>query len=290
MQAKLERPQLKIDPGLRRLVKSTLIEDDYCTDITTRDFIQNKKIGAVILAKGKGVLCGISIAQLVFDIIDRTIKFKAQFRDGDNISPGAHIVKITGRAETILKAERTALNFLSHLSGIATATYKFVQKASSRQIDILDTRKTLPGLRKLQKYAVTVGGGQNHRSSLSGFYLIKDNHLKLISLKQLKEKIEKIRKSSTKIIEVEVKTLSEFKNILPYAPDIIMLDNMHRSQIKEAIRLRGAINPHVKLELSGGIDLDNINRVLIPGIDRISLGALTHSAAAFDFSLEIKEF
>ena len=277
------------------LVRSSLKEDIGKRDITTGLFIPKDKMAkAVILAKEDCVVCGMEIAKIVFKATDNKIKFKSSAADGQHIKKGKVMARIQGKARSILIAERTALNFLSHLCGIATLTRRFVQAIKPYRVKIMDTRKTIPNLRALQKYAVRIGGGINHRFKLDEMVLIKDNHLKVIGdrlwvigFKKIKNKIPtKIKK------EVEVKTLQEFKQALKIRADIIMLDNMKLSDIKKAVMIRNCLSPNTyhptpKLEASGGITLKNIKKVAATGVDMISVGVLTHSAKSIDISLEV---
>jgi nicotinate-nucleotide pyrophosphorylase (carboxylating) len=251
-------------------------------------------VKAILLAKEDCVACGLGIAAEVFKVQDKNIRFKPLILDGQKIRKGRVIARIFGRAQSILTAERVALNFVSLLSGVATKTRVYVDKTKPYKVKILDTRKTIPGLRELERYAVRIGGGHNHRMRLDEMVLIKDNHLKVIGdrlwvigFKEIKKKI------SPKIqIEVEVKTLKEFKKVLKINPDIIMLDNMNINSIKKAIKIRNNLSPDTyhptpKLEASGGISLKNVKKIASCGVEMISIGALTHSFASVDISLEI---
>lgn len=280
------------------LVRSSLKEDIGKRDITTELLIpEERQAKAIILAKEDCVVCGMEITKLVFKTVNHRIQFHSCASDGQYIKKGKVIARIKGRARSILTAERTSLNFLSHLCGIATKTKKFVQTIKPYRVKIMDTRKTIPGLRELQKYAVRVGGGFNHRFKLDEMVLIKDNHLKIQS-RQRREKIQNsieriAQKISKKIkIEIEVKNLREFKEALKADPDIIMLDNMGIREIKKAVKIRNQLlaishKPLAKLEASGGITLKNIKKVAATGVDMISVGELTHSVKSIDMSLEI---
>ncbi|RKY35388.1 MAG: carboxylating nicotinate-nucleotide diphosphorylase, partial [Candidatus Omnitrophota bacterium] len=230
-----------------------------------------------------------------FKQLDKNIKITTRAKDGDYIAQKGIVCTISGNAQAILKGERTALNFLGRLSGIATTTHKFVKKVSAYKVKILDTRKTTPGLRTLEKYAVRMGGGYNHRFGLFDQVLIKDNHIKILKLGSKNCAISRVVKiakqafQNDKTVEVEIKNLKELKSALKVFPDIIMLDNMNYSQIKKAVRLRDDLNPQVKLEASGNINLKNINQFAMCGVDFISLGALTHSANNIDFSLIVQK-
>jgi nicotinate-nucleotide pyrophosphorylase (carboxylating) len=280
---------------IKDIIKMALKEDVGERDITTRTIIpKNKYVKAILLAKEDCVACGLGIAAEVFKVQDKNIRFKPLILDGQKIRKGRVIARIFGRAQSILTAERVALNFVSLLSGVATKTRVYVDKTKPYKVKILDTRKTIPGLRELERYAVRIGGGHNHRMRLDEMVLIKDNHLKVIGdrlwvigFKEIKKKI------SPKIqIEVEVKTLKEFKKVLKINPDIIMLDNMNINSIKKAIKIRNNLSPDTyhptpKLEASGGISLKNVKKIASCGVEMISIGALTHSFASVDISLEI---
>jgi len=277
------------------IIKRALREDIGKGDITTAAIIpEDKYVKAALKAEENCVICGLDTARKVFTTQDKNIEFKPHILDGQKIKKGKIIAHILGRAQGILTAERVALNFLSLLSGVATKTRAYADKVKPYGVKILDTRKTIPGLRELEKYAVRIGGGFNHRLNLDEMILIKDNHLKVIGdrlwvmgLKEIKNKITpKIK------IEVEVKTLKEFKKALKINPDIIMLDNMNLNAIKKAVKLRNNLSPityHLspKLEASGGITLKNVRAVASTGVDMISIGALTHSINSVDISLEI---
>jgi len=271
------------------IIKAALREDIGNGDITTKLVIPAKKnTKAVILAKEAGVVCGLHVAKLVFKTVDKRISFKPKVSDGKRVKKEQVLAGLEGRAVSILKAERVALNFLAQLSGIATLTDKFVQKVKPYPVKIMDTRKTTPGLRMLEKCAVSCAGGQNHRMGLWDQVLVKDNHLKNLKLKIEKFKfkilIEKIKKGAPgKKIEVEVKNLREFKQVLEARPDIIMLDNMSIKDIKQAVKFRNQLR--TKLEVSGGVNLNNVRRIAATGVERISVGELTHSAKALDVGL-----
>lgn len=271
------------------LIRHALIEDIGKGDITTQLTIpEDKQIKAQIVAKEDCVVCGIDIAKKTFEMVDKKIDFRAFAREGQKVQRNKILAVITGNARMILNAERVALNMMTLLSGIATKTREYVDKVEPYRTKITDTRKTMPGLRELQKYAVRVGGGYNHRISLDEMILIKDNHIKVT---EGYNKLPKIPKGFK--IEIEVQDLQEFKHALRFKPDIIMLDNMEPAQIKEAVELRNAIDftkshhPKTKLEASGGITLANVKDVAATGVDIISLGDLTHSVDAVDISLDV---
>ncbi|MCX7661371.1 MAG: carboxylating nicotinate-nucleotide diphosphorylase [Candidatus Omnitrophica bacterium] len=271
---------------IKKLIKLALKEDIGRADITSKLVVpQNKIVKANIITKEDFILCGIEIAKLIFKTKDKSIKFYSSFKDGDFIKKQTHIADLSGRAHSILACERVALNFLCLLSGIATKTKKFVDLTQRYKVKIMDTRKTLPGLRILEKYAIRIGGGFNHRLRLDEMVLIKDNHLKIVALENLERIFKKNKISKNRKIEIEVKNLNEFKIALKLKPDIIMLDNMKVSQIREAVKLRGELP--VELEASGGINLRNVKKIASLGVERISVGELTHSPESVEISLEI---
>jgi len=266
---------------IKDIVAAALKEDIGTRDITTEAFIPpDKSVKAIILAKENFVVCGLGVAALAFRLQDKDIKFKACVREGQFVKKGKRLAKLSGNARGILTAERVALNFLSLLSGISTKTRKFVNAVKPHKVKILDTRKTIPGLRLLEKYAVRIGGGFNHRFCLDEMVLVKDNHLKIVG------GIDRLggfsRKQRT---EIEVKDLREFKTALLLDPDIIMLDNMSVKEMKRAAAARASRKP--RLEASGGITLKNIKKIAASGVDMISVGELTDSLNSVDLSLEI---
>jgi len=288
-------------PYFRQIVRSSLKEDIGKRDITTELTIpKDKRVKAVLLAKEDGVVCGLNVAAGVFKEIDKKIKFKPLVLEGQPVKKGKIIARIEGKAQSILTAERVALNFLSLLSGIATKTREYVDRikpykvnpafARKGRVKIMDTRKTIPGLRELQKYAVRVGGGVNHRMRLDEMVLIKDNHLRVQSSKfKVQSSIRKKIPKDTKI-EIEVKNLREFKEALRAEPDIIMLDNMKIPDIRKAIKIKRNTQYAIRntlIEASGGITLANVKKVAATGVDMISIGELTHSLKSMDISLEV---
>lgn len=278
----------------RNIIKAALAEDIGKGDITTKLlFPKGKKVQAVILAGEAGIICGINIARLVFKLENNNIRFTPAVKDGDRVKRGQILIKIYGKASSILSVERVALNFLGLLSGIATRTGQFINKIRNYRVKIMDTRKTLPGLRDLEKYAVKVGGGYNHRFRLHEMVLIKDNHIRA-GVMGLGDLIKRIRKKilPEMKIEIEVKNLKEFKLALKAEPDIIMLDNMSVGQVKRVINLRNNLKPKTKnlkpkIETSGNINLKNICAYAQTGVDFISLGTLTKDVRCLDLSLEI---
>ena len=278
----------------RRLVRAALAEDlgpkNLTGDITTDAIVPASARGEFrILAKEPMVVAGLMIAEMAFKSLDKKIIFKVLVRDGRRVKKGAVIARVSGRVAPILSAERVALNFLQRLSGVATLTSEFVKKVKgtgtrTTTTKILDTRKTTPCMRLLERYAVTVGGGVNHRLGLFDAVLIKDNHIRAVG--SIAEAIQRTRKKlkSPTPIEVEAATLKEVREALSAEADIIMLDNMGLKKIKESIRLVGG---KAFIEASGSITLKNVRAVALTGVDFISIGALTHSARAMDLSMEM---
>ncbi len=273
------------------LIRRAIEEDVNGGDITSRLlFPRPGKAQAVITAKEEGVVAGMMVAMAVFVMRDSKVKFMPLVMDGSRVKPGQQIAYIEADLGSILTAERTALNFLSRLSGIATLTARFVDAVVPYKTRILDTRKTTPGMRLLEKYAVSAGGGSNHRIGLFDQVLIKDNHIAASgnNWDLIAEAVKSARKKRIKS-EVEVQDITQFRKVLEMGPDIIMLDNMTLKEIKQAVKLRDNGHFEVKLEVSGGVNLRNIRKFASSGVDLISIGALTHSAKAIDFSLEIVE-
>ena len=275
---------------LNTLIDMALAEDIGSGDITSESLIPaNLQAKTTILAKAEGVLAGIDLAKLVFIKVDPDLKFKTLRKDGVKLNPGDIIATVNGNARSILKAERLALNFLQKLSGIATQTKQYVDIIRDLPVDILDTRKTTPGMRLLEKYAVSMGGGRNHRFNLSDGVLIKDNHLSTLRAHgmTLKEIIIKAKSNAPKGIkvEVEVTNLKEVKEAVAAGADIIMFDNMGTAQMRRAVKM---VPANIYTEASGGITLKNVRAVAETGVNFISIGALTHSSKALDISLEFQ--
>lgn len=266
------------------LIERALAEDLGPGDATTEAIIPESAQGeGVILAKAKGVLAGLAIAGEVFRRVDPKIQFLPEAQDGEPVAPGQPVARLSGPLRGLLTAERVALNFLCRLSGIATLTNRYVEAVASYHAVILDTRKTTPGWRALEKYAVRCGGGRNHRMGLYDMVLIKDNHIAAAG--SLAEAVRRARASGVKLpIEVEVRTLAELEEALALGVRRVLLDNMDLTALRKAVALsRG----RAELEASGGISLENVVEVAATGVDYISIGALTHSAPALDLSLEI---
>jgi len=283
-----------IDRIVRKALKEDLGKGDITTGFSISDSIKKK---AFIISKESGVLCGIDIARKVFKTVDSSVMFKILVKEGSSFRKDTKIALIRGKASSVLRAERVALNFLYYLSGIATYTRRFIQKVKRNKVKIMDTRKTTPTLRFLEKYAVRVGGGYNHRFGLWDGVIIKDNHLKafgivenkLINEDRLRKLITVLRKKTSLPIEIEVENINELKAVMKYNPDIVMLDNFKPVQLKRAVLWRNRNYPGIKLEASGGINLKNIGSIANTGVDFISIGALTHSAPCIDYSLEISD-
>ncbi len=272
---------LKID----EIIERALQEDLGSGDITTEALIGNESASAVILVKEPGVIAGLPVAERVFRRVDHELRFIALKEDGARVAPGDEAAKIDGKAASILRAERTALNFLQRMSGIATLTAQFVEKISGFKAKILDTRKTAPGLRVLDKYAVRAGGGFNHRMGLYDGVLLKDNHIAACG--GISEAIKRVRGRVPLTVKIEVETTSliQVQEALKSGAEIIMLDNMSISEMREAVQL---VANRALVEASGGISLENVRDVAATGVDFISIGALTHSPRALNLSLEMK--
>jgi len=268
-----------------RIIETALLEDIGYGDITT-DAIADRDCRArgEFRCKEDGIICGLPVAKRVFEIIDDSVVFEALVNDGDEIKKGDVFARVYGPARSILKAERVSLNFLQRMSGIATLTAKAVEKVKRYGVVIVDTRKTTPCLRPLEKYAVRCGGGRNHRFGLFDGILIKDNHIAVAG--GLVEAVRKARKllPHTLRIEVETKTRSQVEQALEAGADIIMLDNMSVSEIAEMVKL---INGRALVEASGRMTCDTIEAVAATGVDIISMGALTHSFSSLDLSLDL---
>jgi nicotinate-nucleotide pyrophosphorylase (carboxylating) len=265
-----------------------LEEDIGAGDITTKFFVpENLHSSARIVAREKAIVAGSQTAAEVFRRVDPSIHTDIVRIDGAEVNSGESVIELRGLARSILTAERTALNFLQHLSGIATLTAQFVVAAANARVKILDTRKTTPGLRQLEKAAVVAGGGANHRFGLYDMVLVKDNHIaSSYGFTELVNRIRRIRKARPKLrVELEADSLEQVRNFVGLeGVDVILLDNMTPAQMREAVALR---KNQIKFEASGGVTLEDIRRIAATGVDYISVGALTHSPRAIDFSLEI---
>ena len=277
-------------PQIEESIQNALDEDLKDGDVTTKALIPVHRYGtAKLWAKAEGVLAGMVIMPVVFQKVDPFLRFTPLVNDGSEIKAGMMLGTVEGNAHSLLKAERTALNLLQHMSGIATLTARYVQAVKGLPVRILDTRKTTPGLRSLDKYAVTMGGGTNHRYNLGDMVLVKDNHIAFLRVQGLDiGEIARLACSKTPPgmkVEIEVATPEEAAMAAEAGAQIIMLDNMGLKEMREAVRL---INHKSVVEASGGVSLENVRAIAETGVDWISVGALTHSAPALDISLKVK--
>jgi nicotinate-nucleotide pyrophosphorylase (carboxylating) len=268
------------------------LEEDLGTDgdVTTRLLIPPDQCGAAILvARKAGVIAGLPAARGVFQRVDSGLEISAA-DDGASVQPGDRLMIVRGRMASILAGERTALNFVQRLSGVATLTRRYVEQVAGLSVKLLDTRKTTPGWRLLEKYAVRCGGGHNHRVGLYDAILIKDNHLAALGPgpEAVSEAVLRARSQSGRglIVEVEVDNLDQLDRALLARPEIVLLDNMSLEDLREAVRRRKSVAPEVLLEASGGVNLKTVRDIAETGVDRISVGALTHSAVALDIGLD----
>ena len=283
----------KEQDAARALIALAIQEDlNDAGDITSQLAISEDETARVAInARQAGIVCGLPVAAMVLREIDSSLKIEIETRDGTAVEAGGTIATVSGPTRELLIAERTVLNFLTHLSGIASLTNRFVQEVAGTSAAILDTRKTHPGFRLLEKYAVRCGGGQNHRVGLYDAVLIKDNHLaarkKSHPEQSPAEFLQFARKTCPDtIIEVEVDTLEQLQQMIPGNPDIILLDNMSNDLLKQAVKIRDERNPHILLEASGGVTLQTVRQIAQTNVDRISVGSLTHSAVAFDIGFD----
>lgn len=277
-------------PDWTPIIDVALAEDLGEGDLTSHLLIPKGHTSqGSILLKAKAVICGVELARDIFRRVDPKISFQILSNDGTTVLPGRSIAKLKGKTRGILAAERVALNFLGQLSAISTKTRAFTDAVKPYRCEILDTRKTTPGLRDLERYAVRCGGGVNHRDRLDSMILIKDNHWTALVKTSMFENIQNLRKLTDKKIEVEVDTLTQFQSALEAKPDFILLDNMNMAQLKKAVALyqKHPNRTKIRLEASGGINLQNVKRIAATGVHRISVGELTHSRQAIDFSLEL---
>jgi nicotinate-nucleotide pyrophosphorylase (carboxylating) len=277
-------------PQIEEIIDRALAEDLGKGDVTTEALIPGDQQGTgFIVAKKEGILAGTGAAKQVFHRVDPELKVEILLEDGARVKPGSKVAKVSGSIASILNAERVALNFLQRLSGIASETNRYVAAVKGLPVRIMDTRKTTPGLRSLEKYAVRVGGGENHRMNLGDGILIKDNHLVALRSQGLniKQIIDKARQNAPQRlpVEVEVGSVSEALEAVEAGADIVMLDNMNLEDMRKAAK---SVHGRALIEASGGITLDNVRAVAESGVDFISIGALTHSATALDISLELE--
>ena len=276
-------------PRIDALIDLALEEDAAFGDVTSRSIFPTGNVtGAQILARQDMVVCGIEIAQRVFSRVDPLLETKPAARDGERIEAGSVVIEVKGPTISLLTAERTALNFLQRLSGIATLSGRFAAAASATGtgVRIVDTRKTTPGWRALEKYAVRCGGCFNHRSSLGEHVLIKENHITAAGSLAKAVKLARDYAPHCAKIEVETESLDDVREALDAGADVIMLDNMAPQQIRQAVAM---INKAAVIEISGGVNLANMKEYALPGVDVISVGALTHSAPAADFSMLVSK-
>lgn len=276
-----------------RLIEWALEEDlDQAGDLTCQALIRPEEQATVlVVARRPGVLAGVPVARMVFERIDPAVRWETRVEDGTRLAPGTVVASVSGPLRSLLMGERTALNFLTALSGVATLTRRFVDAVQGTRAKILDTRKTWPGWRALQKYAVRAGGGTNQRLGLYDGILIKDNHLAAwTESASIADAIRAARKSAPPgvTVEVEVDTLDQLRDALAGRPDIVLLDNMDPPTLRQAVQLRDQLAPDVLLEASGGVTLDTIAAIAQTGVERISIGALTHSAPALDLAFDWK--
>jgi nicotinate-nucleotide pyrophosphorylase (carboxylating) len=276
------------DAAVRDQIRGWLAEDLGSGDITTETTIpRESKSKAVIHVKESGIIAGLPIAKLVFEVVDSSLVFEQKMQDGEHVDKGTVIATVEGSTHSLLIGERLALNLMQRLSGIATKTRAFVDALEGLPVRLVDTRKTTPGHRMLEKYAVRVGGGANHRFGLYDAVMIKDNHIK--GAGGIRAAVEAARRKipHTMKIEVETESLVQVDEALACGADIIMLDNMAPERMKEAVaRIKGT-SPHVIIEASGGVSLETINRIAACGVDVISVGGLTYSFHALDISLDL---
>jgi nicotinate-nucleotide pyrophosphorylase (carboxylating) len=274
---------------LRRLARNALKEDRAWQDVTTAALVPPEQRGrGVIIAGEEGVLAGLPMAEALFKEIDPSLQWRPLAAEGSRLSPGQEVARIEGPLAAILRGERVALNFLTHLSGVATATARLVAAINGLPVGIRDTRKTTPGLRTLEKYAVRVGGGQSHRLTLADAVLIKDNHLAALRARGLgiaeALRLARQKASAGMRVQIEVTTVDEARQALAAGAGELLLDNMPPEDMRRVVEMaRG----RAVLEASGGISLENVRRVAETGVDYISVGAITHSAKALDMSLQV---
>ena len=281
---------LHTNPEIQALIDRALAEDLAFSDPTTGGIIDTSIIGlGVVRSKAPGILAGVDIALGAFQRVDPSLRTQALLSDGDVLEPGISIAQVEGCAASILQAERTALNFLQRTSGIATATQSYVQAVRDFNVRIIDTRKTPPGLRYLDKYAVRMGGGHNHRLNLADGILIKDNHLAALAHKglDLKQAIDLALSQASHMVkvEVEVTSIEEARLAAEAGVHVIMLDNMNIAQMREAVQV---IAGRAVVEASGGINLETVKEVASTGVDLISVGSLTHSVRALDIGMDLE--
>jgi len=272
---------------VRNIVKLALAEDVGQGDITTDHLVPlNARSQARLISKADGVICGVNLACSVFKTLNSRVIFRALINDGQPVHRGETIAEISGPTRALLSGERVAVNLLSFLSGIATQTRLFVNKIKPYKVDIMDTRKTTPLLRQMERYAVRSAGGVNHRFNLNDMAMIKDNHRVVCQGQDMNEVIKNLKKKVKTKVEVEVDSLNQLKEILNSGADIILLDNMTPQQVAQAVQICRKAKARVLLEASGGITLKNVKQYAATGVERISVGALTHSRQVLNISME----
>jgi nicotinate-nucleotide pyrophosphorylase (carboxylating) len=272
-----------ISPNMLALIEKALKEDIGAGDFTTNSIVSSRALmHGEIIAKQTGIISGLQVAETVYSLLDVDVKFEAVVFDGETVSNRQKLVEVYGSARTLLTAERTALNFIGRMSGISSLTHKFVEAVAGTKAQILDTRKTVPGLREFDKWAVRLGGGTNHRFGLFDMILIKDNHIDFAG--SIRDAVLRVREAKTGLnIEIETRTLDDVATALDLGMELILLDNMDCNLMRQAVIMTSG---HAKLEASGNITLENVRDVALTGVDFISVGALTHSIKVFDVSFE----
>lgn len=277
---------MKLHLHIEQAIRTALAEDRGSGDVTTLAIVaEDRMMHGRFIAKANGIIAGLEVARQVFALVDERTTFTPHLQDGDPVTPGQRIATIDGPARALLSGERTALNFLQRMSGIATLTRQFVDAVSGTKAIILDTRKTAPGLRATDKLAVQMGGGQNHRFGLFDMALIKDNHIAAVQ-GNLATAVQRVRTYAPTIpIEIEVTTLDQLRTAVTLPVDRIMLDNMSLDEMRQAVVF---VNGRIPLEASGNVNLDTIPAIAATGVDFISIGTLTHSVRALDISLELE--
>ncbi|HXT96262.1 MAG TPA: carboxylating nicotinate-nucleotide diphosphorylase [Polyangia bacterium] len=276
-------------PAVQRILDLALEEDVGRGDATTAAVIdETQEAEAEIIARERAVVCGLGVVEAVFTRFDWRTRVRMKVADGDPVQPDAVVATVRGPAAALLAGERTALNFLQHLSGIATVTQAFVAAGEGAKLRVTDTRKTTPGLRALEKYAVRVGGGSNHRSDLASGILIKDNHVALVGTVREAVRRAKANAPHTLRVVVEVDTLAQLEEAIEAGAEGILLDNFQVRDMVEAVKRVRDRRPQTVIEVSGGVTLDRVREIAKAGVDVISVGALTHSARAINYSCEIR--
>ena len=283
---------MELDPGIIYSYASEFLKEDLGRgDITSQAVVRaGMKARGRFLAKEDFVLCGLEFAEAVFAVLDGSVQLESRAYDGETIRSGAEFARIEGPATVLLSGERTALNLLQHLSGIATSTRAYVDRVAGTKAQIVDTRKTTPGLRLIEKYAVSTGGGRNHRLGLDDGILIKNNHIAAAG--GVRRAIESARSKASHLmkIEVEISDGAQLEEALAARADAILLDNMEPQQVRESVQLIRKTSPETVVEVSGGINLENVREMAESGPDLISVGSITHSARAVDISMKITPF